>query len=130
MFEDDLSIIKTVKIQGDGWLLNGTTSVPNSNDNKDCRLIRKWLEKEGNVPEVEFSDEQLEETRVQKIKNKAGEIILARYSEIKQRNVALGIITDEAYILAMKTFIANIRDQSNILELDKTKTSDDFAVGE
>lgn len=127
---DELATVQTVKIQGNGWLLNGTMSVPNADDNRDCQLIKRWLAVEGNIPEPEFDNTQIEAMRIAKIKVRAGEIILSRYSELKQRNVALGIITDETYVATMKAFITDIREQSNTLELDVTKTSDDFVVGE
>lgn len=127
--EEIVSYITSVKIQGNGWLVNGNMSVPNVDENTQCQHVKLWLSL-GNIPEDEFTSDELEITRVNKIKSRAGEIILARYSELKQRNVALGIITDEAYITKMKSFINDIREQSNTLELDKTKTSDDFIVTE
>ena len=51
--------IKTVKIQGQGYLLNGTMSVPKADGNSEYELIKQWLS-EGNVPEPEFTDEELE----------------------------------------------------------------------
>ena len=126
---DDLSHIVSVKKQGNGWLLNGSSSVPNVDDNSDCRRIKKWLEIEGNVAEDEFTSEQLELTRIGNIKNKAGQIISERYPTYKQQNVALGLETKE-YGDAMKKFIKDIKAQSTKLEKDVTKTSDDFIVGE
>ena len=126
---DDLSHIVSVKKQGDGWLLNGSSSVPNVDDNSDCRRIKKWLEIEGNVAEDEFTSDQLELTRIGNIKNKAGQIISERYPAYKQQNVALGLETKE-YSDAMKKFIKDIKAQSTKLEKDVTKTSDDFIVGE
>ena len=126
---DNLSHIVSVKKQGDGWLLNGNASVPDNDDNSDCRRIKKWLEIEGNVAEDEFTSDQLELTRIGNIKNKAGQIISERYPTYKQQNVALGLETKE-YGDAMKKFIKDIKSQSTKLEKDVTKTSDDFIVGE
>lgn len=51
--------LKTVKIQGQGYLLNGTMSVPgNAPGNRDYELIKQWLA-EGNIPEPEFTEEEL-----------------------------------------------------------------------
>lgn len=50
--------IKTVKIQGQGYLLNGTMSVPKADGNREYELIKLWLA-EGNIPEPEFTDEEL-----------------------------------------------------------------------
>ena len=47
--------IKTVKIQGLGYLLNGIMSVPgNADGNREYELIKQWLS-EGNTPEPEFT---------------------------------------------------------------------------
>ena len=50
--------IKSVKIQGEGYLLNGTMSVPQANGNREYELIKEWLA-QGNVPEPEFTKEEL-----------------------------------------------------------------------
>lgn len=59
--------ILTVKIQGAGYLLNGTMSVPAADGNSEYELIKKWLA-EGNEPEAEFSAEELESQRVSTLK--------------------------------------------------------------
>ena len=50
--------IQTVKIQGQGYLLNGIMSVPKADGNKEYELIKQWLS-EGNTPEPEFTEEEL-----------------------------------------------------------------------
>ena len=50
--------IKTVKIQGQGYLLNETMSVPKADGNREYELIKQWLA-EGNIPEEEFTEEEL-----------------------------------------------------------------------
>ena len=50
--------IKTVKIQGQGYLVNDTMSVPKADGNKEYELIKQWLA-EGSVPEPEFTEEGL-----------------------------------------------------------------------
>ena len=54
-----LAEIKSVKIQGNGYLLNGTMSVPMADGNREYELIKLWIS-EGNTPEPEFSEEELE----------------------------------------------------------------------
>ena len=49
--------IKTVKIQGNGYLLNGTMLVPKADGNREYELIKKWLN--DNTPEPEFTEEEL-----------------------------------------------------------------------
>ena len=57
--------IKSVKIQGQGYLLNGTMSVPKSDGNSEYELIKQWLA-EGNTPEPEFTEEELQITSINK----------------------------------------------------------------
>ena len=59
--------ILTVKIQGQGYLLNGTMSVPAADGNREHELIKQWLA-EGNEPEAEFSAEELESQRLAELK--------------------------------------------------------------
>lgn len=55
--------IKTVKIQGQGYLLNGTMSVPKADGNMEYELIKVWLA-EGNTPEPEFTEKELQITSI------------------------------------------------------------------
>lgn len=52
-----MEILK-VKIQGQGYLLNGTMSVPKANGNKEYEILKVWLET--NVPEPEFTAEEIQ----------------------------------------------------------------------
>tara|TARA_R110000737_G_C14185611_1_gene414318 strand:+ start:199 stop:507 length:309 start_codon:yes stop_codon:yes gene_type:complete len=47
--------IETVKIQGEGWLVNGNMSVPNSAGNSDYHDVQEWIA-EGNTPDPEYTD--------------------------------------------------------------------------
>ena len=57
--------IQTVKEQVNenneliGYLLNGTMSVPKADSNREYEAIKQWLE-EGNIPEPEFAEEELQ----------------------------------------------------------------------
>ena len=64
--------IKSVKIQGNGYLLNGYMSVPQANGNREYELIKEWLA-HGNMPESEFTEEEL-----------AQQVINAKVQEAKQ----------------------------------------------
>ena len=78
--------IKTVKIQGNGYLLNGSMSVPQANGNREYELIKEWLA-QGNVPETEFTEEEL-----------AQQVIKAKVQEAKQYLQA----TDHKFYLGYK----------------------------
>ena len=64
--------IESVKIQGNGYLLNENMSVPQANGNREYELIKEWLA-HGNVPEPEFTEEEL-----------AQQVINAKVQEAKQ----------------------------------------------
>ena len=53
-----LAEIKSVKIQGNGYLLNGTMSVPMADGNREYELIKLWIA-EGNTPEPEYTEAEL-----------------------------------------------------------------------
>ena len=62
--------IQSVKIQGNGYLLNGYMSVPQANGNREYELIKEWLA-QGNVPEPEFTEEELQAQSTAKAKAEA-----------------------------------------------------------
>ena len=59
--------IQTIKIQGQGYLLNGTMSVPKADGNIEYELIKQWLA-DGNTPEPEFTEEELTAREQAKLK--------------------------------------------------------------
>ena len=113
-----MEILK-VKIQGQGYLLNGTMSVPKADGNSEYELIKQWLEK-GNIPEPEFTEEELNYQRIQAIKAKASELITSKYSIVWQLNHPR---TDERYINEY-AWIDNIRAISNQAEANGTNLED------
>ena len=56
--------IKSVKIQGNGYLLNGTMSVPKADGNREYELIKLWIA-EGKTPEPEYTEQELIEQIMQ-----------------------------------------------------------------
>ena len=110
--------IQTVKIQGDWYLVNDEMSVPKANGNRHYEILKVWLET--NVPEPEFTPEQLDAQRVSQIKAKASELILAKYSIIWQLShprTDVNYVSDYAYI-------DGIRDISNEAEANGTALED------
>ena len=113
--------IQTVKIQGQGYLLNGTMHVPgNADGNREYELIKQWL-KEGNIPEPEFTEKEIEAQRIQAIKQKASELINLKYPDYKQLNI---IRVGGAELEAMSAYIDSIREVSNKAEQDGIKVED------
>ena len=110
----EINEIIKVKIQGQGYLVNDNMSVPKADGNRHYEMLKVWLET--NVPEPEFTPEQLDAQRISQIKAKASELILAKYSIIWQLNHPR---TDVAYA-ADYAYIDGIRDISNEAEANGT----------
>jgi len=53
-------MIDTVKTQGNGFLVNGTMSVPQAEDNRHYQEVLEWIA-EGNTPEPEFTQAELDQ---------------------------------------------------------------------
>ena len=51
--------IKSVKFSGDGYLINGTKYVSVNDSNPYYKLVKRWLS-EGNIPEPEFTQEEID----------------------------------------------------------------------
>lgn len=49
--------IKSVKLQQNGYLLNGEMNVPKADGNREYEAIKEWLK--DNTPEPEFTQEEL-----------------------------------------------------------------------
>ena len=50
--------IQTVKLQSNGYLVNGNMSVPNDPANRHYTMVQEWMA-EGNTPAPEFTDEEM-----------------------------------------------------------------------
>ena len=114
----ELNEIKKVKIQCEGYLVNGEMSVPKADGNRHYEMLKVWLET--NIPDPEFTPEQLNAQRISQIKAKASELILAKYSIIWQLNhprTDVNYASDYAYI-------DGIRDVSNEAEANGTALED------
>lgn len=101
--------------------------IPLADGNRDYEDYKLWLS-DGNTPEPEFTEEELNNNRIAEIKAEAGSIITERYPSFKQVNAQLGIYGAE-YLATMTAFITDIKTQSDVLELDAAKTKNDFVVG-
>ena len=112
--------IQTVKIQCQGYMLNGSMSVPKADGNKEYELIKQWLS-EGNTPEPEFTEKEIEAQRIQAIKSKASELINSKYPDYKQLNI---IRVGGTELEVMSAYIDSIREISNKAEQDGTQVED------
>ena len=109
--------IKIVKIQGQGYLLNETMSVPKADGNREYELIKQWLS-EGNTAEPEFTEEELQITSINKQIQEAKTYLAStdfymtvdKYAEL-----------DEARKVELTTKRAEAREVINTLEAKSTK---------
>lgn len=112
--------IKSVKIKGEFYLVNENITVPKIDSSTEHELIKQWLDK-GNVPEPEFTYEELNKQRISFIKRKCGDIIESKYPLYKQLNITNLL---DGYTQEDKTnmidFINSIRAVSNKAELEET----------
>lgn len=113
--------MQTVKEQ----LIDGVLVGYKVNDNsffpaENCELIKQWLA-EGNTPEPEFTEAEIEANRIQAIKQKASELISSKYPDYKQLNI---IRVGGAELEAMSAYIDSIREISNEAEQDGIKVED------
>ena len=107
--------IQTVKVQGSGWLLNNVMHVPgNAPGNSEYELIKQWLS-EGNIPEPEFTEEELQITSINKQIQEAKTYLAStdfymtvdKYAEL-----------DEARKVELTTKRAEAREVINTLEAE------------
>ena len=96
-----LDFIQTVKIQGKGYLLNRTMSVPNADGNIEYELIKQWLS-DGNIPESEFTDEEIELAKEEKTQREL------KYAKNSALNSIVVTVND-------KTFDGNETARTNMI---------------
>jgi len=75
-------MIETVKIQGDGYLVNGTMSVPAVEGNRHYKEIQDWIA-EGNAPEPEFTQAELDQQAI----DEANAVELALLAELDKQSI-------------------------------------------
>ena len=57
-------MINTVKLQGNGYLVNDSMTVPNSSGNRHWQAVQQWIS-EGNTPELEFTQIEIDQKVIQ-----------------------------------------------------------------
>ena len=82
-------MIKSVKIQGNGYLVNNEMSVPNDSNNRHYIEIQEWLKT--NTPEPEFTIVELQTKKIQELDivyNNANQLDIAYMSTTFQADKA------------------------------------------
>ena len=75
-------MITTVKIQGDGYLVNGNMSVPKAEGNRHYQDVLEWIA-QGNTPEPEFTQAELG----QQVINEANAVELATLDRLDAESI-------------------------------------------
>lgn len=75
-------MINTVKIQGDGYLINDTQFVPIAAGNRHYQAILEWIA-EGNTPEPEFTQAELDQQAI----DEANAIEVALLAELDKQSI-------------------------------------------
>lgn len=94
--------------------------IPFAEGNMDYEEYKQWL-LDGNTPEPEFTEKEIEAQRIQAIKAKAAELITLKYPDYKQLNI---IRVGGAELETMSAYIDSIREISNQAEQDVIKVDD------
>lgn len=100
--------IRTVKIQGDDYLINGCMVVPSYAGNRHYKLIQEWLN-EGNTPEPEFTPEELAAQQVDAEEQWVLAEIAAADKEINKHDDAHGRTTSTQ--IAWRNYRNQLRDR-------------------
>lgn len=94
--------IETVKIQGEGYLVNGTMSVPKADGNRDYQEVKIWLE--SNIPEPEFTEDEL----LKQIEDEKPKIVTMRQARLA--------LLQSGLLATIESAIANSDDESMKIE--------------
>ena len=112
--------INTVKIQGQGYLLNGTMSVPKADGNREYELIKQWLS-EGNTPEPEFTAEellqQIEDAKPKVVTMRQARLALLQSGLLQTIQDAIANGTDEAMKIEWEYATEVKRDWGSLITL-------------
>ena len=111
--------IISVKIQSNGWLLNGTMSVPNASGNRERELIVEWLKT--NTPEPEFTDEellqQIEDAKPKVVTMRQARLALLQSGTLQTVQDAIANGTDEAMKIEWEYATEVKRDWDSLVTL-------------
>ena len=121
--DKQMNEIQIVKIQGQGYLLNGTMSVPKADGNREYELIKQWLS-EGNTPEPEFTDaellQQIEDAKPKVVTMRQARLALLQSGLLAIVESAITDGTDEAMEIEWEYATEVKRDWSSLIALTET----------
>jgi hypothetical protein len=110
--------ITSVKVQSNGWLLNGNMSVPDAVGNRERESILKWIAA-GNTPEPKFTDEELAANQKAKAISDAKSVlastdwIMTKYTDLV---VVQKLMTDAEFTTKYATELAQRNAAREVLK--------------
>lgn len=99
----ELQDIQTVKIKGNGYLINGSISVPKVDGNRHYEVIKEWLLT--NTADDEFTqaelDQQAKDIRISEIDARLFEIDIASVRALRSKSNGRGQPADDTQLTAL-----------------------------
>jgi len=111
--------ITSIKLQSNGYLVNGTTSVPNNHSGWMSEFIEEWLET--NIPEPEFTEIELA--------NKAEKTLQQEASKLREVNMLTGFTYNGTQISVTSEDGNGLLQVKSSFELGLTETVIHFKNG-
>ena len=124
-------MINTVKKQGDGWLVNGTTYVPNDTANRYYQEVQEWIA-QGNTPEPQYTDEQIftknKSSKTNEVKNLFNKAVEAITTALPHEMVSWRKQEDEARAYSADNTVATPFIDAQLITRDLGETKDDLVA--
>lgn len=126
--------INTVKVKGNGYLVNGNINVPNDDMNRDYLDIKLWLQE--NTPEPEFSSDDLLSQAMSNLVSMTDKHIQAEVEKYNEaNNVLFGSIHNCSTYVTLDTYphqafcIAIIKWNADVWEAVRTYQASQTELG-
>ena len=116
-------MINTVKIQGDGYLVNGSMSVPKVDGNRHYEEVKQFIA-DGGVVEPEFTDaelaQQIEDAKPKVVTMRQARLALLQGGLLQTVQDAIANGTDEAMKIEWEYATEVKRDWASLVTLTTT----------
>ena len=116
-------MINTVKIQGDGYLVNGSMSVPKVDGNRHYEEVKQFIA-DGGVVEPEFTDaelaQQIEDAKPKVVTMRQARLALLQSGLLQTVTDAIANGTDEAMKIEWEYATEVRRDWGSLVTLTTT----------
>ncbi len=121
--ENNIDYIQTVKLQENGYLVNGSMSVPNNPANRHYNDIQEWIAL-GNTPEPQYTDAEL----LQQAKDKQLQVINTSFDNTFSNGLATSILDANSVAITMDATYEDIGKLKDGYDLAVTAGVTDMVV--